>query len=190
MNYFEQIFKQKLNEFTKDKRLYETPIVRFIDKLRKDKVFNKPIKIPVINTEFDNDELVIEYDGNLYTWHIEDRFSNEKEHSRDQFSTLEQCLKDLIKVLKDQVIESVLNDDRYALNQFMDKLALTSNHNKYIKISNLDTNFDGKYVFIDTNKGYSWYISEKESDDEIIDQSEDVYKTLKQCLASLDEVLR
>jgi len=91
--YFKQLFEQTLKE---------TPLVKFIKTLKTKKVLNKPIKIPKINTEFDRYELVIEYNGKVYSWIIIGDNSDYVEKSDDAFSKYDKCIENLIKVLKDQ----------------------------------------------------------------------------------------
>lgn len=79
-----------------------------------------------------------------------------------------------------------MESEQSQLNGFMSTLKINSNHNKYIKIPEIGSSFDGNYIFIEKNKyGFSWYISEEKSDDEIIDQSDDSFKTIDLCLNDL-----
>lgn len=93
MDYFKQIFEQTLKE---------TPLVQFIKYLMSKKILNKFITIPKIDSEFDRNDIMIEYNGKTYSWFITDRKSKSDyiEKSNDTFSTYKLCIENLIEILK------------------------------------------------------------------------------------------
>lgn len=64
------------------------------------------------------------------------------------------------------------------------------NVNKYIKI-NTGSTYDGNYVYIDYDKhGYAWFISEKKDNRQIIDQSDDYFIKIKDCLNDFRKLIQ
>lgn len=92
MNEFKKLFEQVLKE---------TPLVKFIVQLKNKKIVNKFIKIPKVNTEFDGYDIMIEFNGDVYSWFITDNKSKDYiEKSNDTFSSYGKCIENLVKILK------------------------------------------------------------------------------------------
>lgn len=89
------------------------------------------------------------------------------------------------KIFNDIIKESNAPDVNRLINYLKAKLSngKYANLNKYVKIK-VGSTVDGSYVYIEsTGKGlYSWYISDEKNDNEIIDQSDDYYDDLDDCL--------